>query len=72
MINAPSGGEGRKHRRDQIKFFRIAEVAEHLGVAIRTVHRWISAGDLVVHRFGGVVRVAESDLWAFVARHRRD
>jgi excisionase family DNA binding protein len=57
-------------RRDQIKFFTIAEVAECLRVADRTVRRWTKAGDLVTYRFGGAVRVAERDLRAFLALHR--
>ena len=61
---------GRRHRDDQIKFFTIAEVAERLNVASRTIRRWIKAGDLVVHRIGGVVRIAEGDLRAFLALHR--
>ena len=61
---------GRRHRDNQIKFFTIAEVAERLNVASRTIRRWIKAGDLVVHRIGGVVRIAEGDLRAFLALHR--
>jgi excisionase family DNA binding protein len=45
-------------------------VAERLHVATRTVRRWIAADDLVVHRIGGVVRIAERDLRAFLALHR--
>lgn len=56
----------------QIKFFTIAEVAELLCVSVRSVRRWISAGDVVVHRFGGAVRVAEGDLRSFLAMHRGD
>ena len=67
---AGSGGEGRQNRRDQIKFFTIPEVAERLGVCTRTVRRWISAGGLVVHRVGHVVRIADGDLRAFLAAHR--
>lgn len=52
------------------RFFTIREVAERLEVATRTVRRWIKSGDLVAHRFGGAVRIAESDLKAFLARHR--
>ena len=52
------------------EFFTIAEVAEGLHVAPRTVRRWIKAGDLVVHRVGGVVRIAEGDLRVFLALHR--
>ena len=40
-----------------IKFFTIAEVAERLEVATRTVRRWIKKGELVSHHFGTAVRV---------------
>lgn len=60
-------------RRDKpTQFFTIAEVAERLDVSTRTVRRWIRSGDLVAHRFGGVVRIAESDLRSFLAAHRDD
>ena len=52
------------------EFFTIIEVAERLHVASRTVRRWIEAGDLIVHRIGGVVRIGERDLRAFLALHR--
>ena len=61
----------RRHQRNsQINFFTIGEVGERLRVATRTVRRWIENGDLIVHRIGGVVRIAESDLSAFLALHR--
>jgi excisionase family DNA binding protein len=60
----------RRHRDNEIKFFTIAEVAERLHVATRTVRRWIEADDLVVHRVGAVIRIAEGDLRAFLALHR--
>lgn len=63
-------GHVRRHRNDPIEFFAIAEVAERLHVATRTVRRWIKSGDLVAHRFGSVVRIAESDLRAFLALNR--
>jgi excisionase family DNA binding protein len=55
---------------ERMKFFTIAEVAEIVEVATRTVRRWIKSGELSVHRFGTAVRVAEKDLKAFIARHR--
>jgi excisionase family DNA binding protein len=61
---------GRRYRNDQIKFFTIADVADFLGVSVRTVRRWIKSGALVAHHFGTAVRIAESDLKAFIARHR--
>ena len=60
----------RRHRREQIKFFAIHDVAEQLGVSTRTVRRWIENMELVAHRFGRAVRIAERDLQAFVAMHR--
>jgi excisionase family DNA binding protein len=53
-----------------MRFFTIAEVAEILEVATRTVRRWIKSGDLVAHRFRDVVRIAEDDLRDFLDRHR--
>jgi excisionase family DNA binding protein len=53
-----------------MNFFTMAEVAECLHVSGRTVRRWIEAGDLVVYRVGGIVRIAERDLRAFLALHR--
>lgn len=53
------------------RFFSIAEVAELVGVATRTVRRWIASGELVAHRWHGrLVRVSEQDLRAFLAAHR--
>jgi excisionase family DNA binding protein len=57
--------------RDQMRFFTVAAVAAFFAVSTRTVRRWIKGGDLVAHRFGTAVRIAESDLKAFIA-HQRD
>jgi excisionase family DNA binding protein len=65
-------GEGRRrrYRDNQITFFTIADVAERLQVSRRTVRRWIEGGHLAVHRVGGIIRIAESDLRAFLSIHR--
>ena len=47
----------------------VAETAEKLGVSERTVWRLIEAGDLMVVRFGGVVRVRPEDREAFIRKH---
>jgi excisionase family DNA binding protein len=52
------------------KFFTVKQVAEALGISPRTVWRWIKNRELAVHRFRGSVRVAETDLNAFLAAHR--
>ncbi|MGZ5165688.1 MAG: helix-turn-helix domain-containing protein [Burkholderiales bacterium] len=66
------GRVARRHLREQIKFLAIHEVAEQLGVSTRTVRRWIENLELVAHRFGRAVRIAERDLQAFIAMHRDD
>jgi excisionase family DNA binding protein len=61
---------GRAHSKT---FYTILEVAELLGVHERTVRRWIKPpdGELPAHRIGGVVRIADGDLQAFLASRRR-
>ncbi len=51
-------------------FWTTRDIAEHFGVCERTVRRWIDAGDLVAHRFGRSVRIADNDRRAFLAAHR--
>jgi len=51
-------------------FWTIRGIAEHLDVSERTVHRWIKSGDLVAHRLGRNLRVANVDLWSFLAQRR--
>jgi excisionase family DNA binding protein len=51
-------------------FYTIGQVAEALGVSTRTIRRWIAKGALAVHRLDGVVRIADRDLFAFLAVHR--
>jgi excisionase family DNA binding protein len=60
----------RRNGRDHLRFFTISDVAESLRVSIRTVRRWIDAGELTAHRFNGVLRISDADLHAFLARHR--
>ena len=61
---------GRHHGSRLPKYHSIKAMAEALDVSHRTLRRWIANGDLVVHRVGGVVRVADGDLKAFLALHR--
>jgi excisionase family DNA binding protein len=52
------------------KFFTIDAVADLLDVSPRTVCRAIKRKELIAHKFGRAVRIAESDMKAFFARHR--
>jgi excisionase family DNA binding protein len=53
------------------RFFTISAVANFLDVSARSVRRWIATAALPIHRFGGAVRISESDLSAFIAKHRK-
>ena len=70
MSGAEFADRQRHHDSGLPKYHTIKTVAEALDVAPRTVRRWIANGDLVAHRVGGVVRVAERDLRAFLALNR--
>ena len=48
----------------------IADVADHLRVNAKTVRRWVATGELPAYKVGRQWRVAEEDLWAFLAKHR--
>jgi excisionase family DNA binding protein len=63
---------GARLRDNEIEFYTIGQIADGLDVTSRTVWRWIKGRQLVAHRFGRVVRVARSDLLAFLALHRED
>jgi len=57
-------------QQDYARFFTIGEVARNLGVSTRTVQRWIDSGELVAHRFGRMVGIAEGDLIRFLEKHQ--
>jgi excisionase family DNA binding protein len=52
------------------RFYTVAQVASFLAVSQRSIRRWISAGELLAHKFGRQVRISELDLRAFLARHK--
>ena len=53
-----------------LKFFTIDQVAEFLSLSPRSVRRLIEDHQLSAHRFGRAVRIAETDLRAYIATHR--
>jgi excisionase family DNA binding protein len=63
-------GPKRERKEPLPRYFSIKGVAEALDVSTRTVRRWIAAGELIAYRLNGVVRIAETDLLAFLAARR--
>ena len=51
------------------RYLKLAEVQAMLGVSRSTLWRWTAEHGLKVVRVGDVVRIRESDLQAFLARH---
>lgn len=54
------------------RFLRLADVQRMLGVSRTTVWRWQAERGLKVVTIGGVTRIRESDLQAFLKRHEAD
>ena len=53
------------------RLLSLREVADTLGVSIRTLHRFIGSGDLTVHRIGHQLRVSPADLETFLKVRRQ-
>ena len=69
-ITSKNSHHSRRDGANRMSFYTIANIAESLSVSMRTVRRWIDAGELIAHRFNGVLRISDADLHAFLARHR--
>jgi excisionase family DNA binding protein len=54
-----------------VRLLSLREVADTLGVSIRTLHRFIASGDLVIHRIGHQLRVTQNDLEFFLKVRRQ-
>jgi excisionase family DNA binding protein len=67
---APSRAGTAARRLEPIQFFTLAEVAKRLSVSGRTVRRWIERGELIAHRFGAAVRIAETLMKKFYTIER--
>ena len=56
--------------RRPVRLLSVPEAADHLGISDKGVRRAVTRGDLVAHRIGRLLRIAEDDLAAFVALRR--
>lgn len=62
--------ESRKSNRAPDVLIPVAEVARRLCFSEKQIRRWIKHGDLIAHRLGRSIRIAEADLSAFLALRR--
>ncbi len=51
---------------DRIKWLSTKEAAEHLGVTLRSLYRFIDEGTLPAYKFGRVIRLKEEDVYGFI------
>jgi excisionase family DNA binding protein len=51
---------------DQINWMSTKEAAEHLGVTLRSLYRFIDEGTLAAYKFGRVIRLKEEDVEGFI------
>ena len=55
---------------DQIRWMSTKEAAEHLGVTLRSLYRFIDEGALAAFKFGRVIRLKADDVDAFIEHCR--
>ncbi len=55
---------------DQIRWMSTKEAAEHLGVTLRSLYRFIDEGALPAYKFGRVIRLKEMDVEQFIESSR--
>jgi excisionase family DNA binding protein len=51
---------------EDIRWLTTKQACSRLGIALRSLYRFIDAGDLVAYKFGRVIRLKESDVDAFI------
>ena len=51
---------------EQIRWMSTKEAAEHLGVTLRSLYRFIDEGALAAYKFGQVIRVKRHDEDVFI------
>lgn len=50
------------------RLYSVKEVAQRLAVSIKSVRRWITAGDLRAYRLGHQLKISAEDLRSFLDR----
>lgn len=55
---------------EQIRWMSTKEAAEHLGVTLRSLYRFIDEGSLAAYKFGRVIRLKEDDVESFIEASR--
>ncbi|MHB8220518.1 MAG: helix-turn-helix domain-containing protein [Acidimicrobiales bacterium] len=51
---------------ERVQWLSTKEAADRLGVALRSLYRFIDEGELVAYKFGRVIRLREGDVEDFI------
>jgi len=51
---------------ERINWMSTKEAAEHLGVTLRSLYRFIDEGTLPAYKFGRVIRLKADDVYGFI------
>ena len=51
---------------ERIRWMSTKEAAEHLGVTLRSLYRFIDEGALAAYKFGRVIRIKAGDVERFI------
>jgi excisionase family DNA binding protein len=51
---------------EQIRWMSTKEAAEHLGVTLRSLYRFIDEGMVTAYKFGRVIRLQQGDVERFI------
>ncbi|HUO48387.1 MAG TPA: helix-turn-helix domain-containing protein [Acidimicrobiales bacterium] len=51
---------------ERIRWMSTKEAAEHLGVTLRSLYRFIDEGQVPAYKFGRVIRLKEEDVDRFI------
>ncbi|MGH9017341.1 MAG: helix-turn-helix domain-containing protein [Acidimicrobiales bacterium] len=55
---------------EQIRWMSTKEAAEHLGVTLRSLYRFIDEGMVTAYKFGRVIRLQQGDVDRFIESSR--
>jgi excisionase family DNA binding protein len=55
---------------ERIRWMSTKDAAEHLGVTLRSLYRFVDEGSLPAYKFGRVIRLQEADVDRFIEKCR--
>lgn len=70
MSDATTSRRDSAHPAALSRLYTVKETADYARVSTKTVRRWLDDHRIPCHRLGRLIRIAESDLVAFLRQNR--